>query len=114
MNFVPGRPFSGDNYNSLSVDSVCSEDGFAKLGIKPKSMGASARLFLGAQEDNAPLEPESRRGGPRQVRALNATPLSARSHLSRAVAGKAFAAAKIHSRNCATLGRVRKLFGHTK
>jgi NADH dehydrogenase len=55
MNFVPGRPFSGDNYRSLTVDSVCSEDGFAKLGIKPKSMAASARLFLGAQEDNARL-----------------------------------------------------------
>src|SRR5580700_6556597 len=55
LNFVPGRPFSGDNYRSLTVDSVCTEDGFAKLGIKPKSMGASARLFLGAQEDNARL-----------------------------------------------------------
>jgi uncharacterized protein YbjT (DUF2867 family) len=55
MNFVPGRPFSGDNYQSLKVDSVCSEDGFEKLGIKPKSMAASARYFLGAQEDNARL-----------------------------------------------------------
>jgi uncharacterized protein YbjT (DUF2867 family) len=55
MNFVPGRPFSGDNYKSLTVDSVCGEDGFAKLGIKPKSMSASARLYLGAQEDNARL-----------------------------------------------------------
>ena len=55
MNFAPGRPFSSDNYKSLTVDSVCSEDGFAKLGIKPQSMAASARLFLGAQEDNARL-----------------------------------------------------------
>jgi uncharacterized protein YbjT (DUF2867 family) len=55
MNFVPGRPFSGDNYRSLTVDSVSSEDGFARLGIKPQSMAASARLFLGAQEDNARL-----------------------------------------------------------
>ena len=55
MNFVPGRPFSSDNYRTLSVDSVCKEDGFAKLGITPKSMAASARLFLGAQEDNARL-----------------------------------------------------------
>jgi uncharacterized protein YbjT (DUF2867 family) len=55
MNFVPGRPFSSDNYRSLKVDSVCSEDGFAKLGIKPQSMAGSARLFLGAQEDNARL-----------------------------------------------------------
>ena len=28
---------------------------FTKLGIKPQSMAASARLFLGAQEDNARL-----------------------------------------------------------
>jgi NADH dehydrogenase len=55
MNFVPGRPFSGDNYRTLGVDSVCSEDGFARLGIKPKSMAACARLYLGAQEDNARL-----------------------------------------------------------
>ena len=55
MNFVPGRPFSSDNYRSLTVDSVVSEDGFAKLGIKPQSMVASARQFLGAFEDNARL-----------------------------------------------------------
>jgi len=55
MNFVPGRPFSSDNYRSLTVDSVCSEDGFARLGIKPQSMIASARQYLGALEDNARL-----------------------------------------------------------
>jgi uncharacterized protein YbjT (DUF2867 family) len=55
MDFVPGRPFSSDNYRSLKVDSVCSEDGFARLGIQPQSMAASARQFLGTQEDNARL-----------------------------------------------------------
>jgi uncharacterized protein YbjT (DUF2867 family) len=55
MNFVPGRPFSSDNYRSLTVDSVCNEDGFARLGIKPRSMAASARHLLGGQEDNARL-----------------------------------------------------------
>jgi len=55
MNFVPGRPFSSDNYRSLTVDSVCSDDGFAKLKIQPHSMAASARQFLGALEDNARL-----------------------------------------------------------
>ncbi len=55
MDFVPGRPFSSDNYRSLSVDSVCTDDGFAKLGIKPQSMVASARQYLGAFEDNARL-----------------------------------------------------------
>jgi uncharacterized protein YbjT (DUF2867 family) len=55
MDFVPGRPFSSDNYRSLTVDSVCTEDGFAKLGLKPQSMVASARQYLGALEDNARL-----------------------------------------------------------
>src|SRR6266404_1672339 len=55
MDFVPGRPFSSDNYRSLTVDSVCNEDGFAKLGVKPQSMVASARQYLGALEDNARL-----------------------------------------------------------
>jgi NADH dehydrogenase len=55
MNFVPGRPFSSDNYLSLTVDSVCTVDGFAELGIKPQSMAASARQYLGALEDNARL-----------------------------------------------------------
>jgi uncharacterized protein YbjT (DUF2867 family) len=53
MNFVPGRPFSTDNYRSLKVDSVCTEDGFAKLKIKPHSMVACALQYLGALEDNA-------------------------------------------------------------
>jgi uncharacterized protein YbjT (DUF2867 family) len=55
MDFVPGRPFSSDNYRSLTVDSVCAQDGFAKLGIKPQSMVASASQYLGALEDNARL-----------------------------------------------------------
>jgi NADH dehydrogenase len=55
MNFVPGRPFSSDNYRSLKVDSVCSEDGFAKLKMKPHSMAGAALQYLGAFEDNARL-----------------------------------------------------------
>jgi NADH dehydrogenase len=55
MDFVPGRPFSSDNYRSLCVDSVCDEDGFARLGMRPQSMVASARQYLGSLEDNARL-----------------------------------------------------------
>lgn len=55
MDFVPGRPFSSDNYRSMTVDSVCTDDGFARLGIKPQSMVAAARQYLGALEDNARL-----------------------------------------------------------
>jgi NADH dehydrogenase len=55
MDFVPGRPFSSDNYRSLTVDSVCAEDGFARLGLKPQSMPAAARQYLGGFEENARL-----------------------------------------------------------
>ncbi len=55
MNLVPGRPFSTDNFNSLKVDSVVTKDGFAALGLKPQSMVAAARQFLGSLEDNARL-----------------------------------------------------------
>jgi NADH dehydrogenase len=53
MDFVPGRPFSSDNYRSLTVDSVCGDDGFAQLGLRPRSMEGSAPEFLGARESNA-------------------------------------------------------------
>ncbi len=33
MDFVPGKPFSSDNFKSLKLDSVPAEDGFAALGI---------------------------------------------------------------------------------
>jgi hypothetical protein len=54
MDFVPGRPFSSDNYRSLTVDSVCTENGFARLGLQPQSMLASSQ-YLGAFEDNTRL-----------------------------------------------------------
>jgi uncharacterized protein YbjT (DUF2867 family) len=55
MDFVPGRPFSSDNYRSLTIDSVCSQDGFAQLGIRPEAMEGVARQYLGAFEDNSRL-----------------------------------------------------------
>ncbi len=71
MDFVPGRPFSSDNYRSLTVDSVCTEDGFAKLKLTPHSMVACARQYLGALEDNARLEPRPRCGRPVQGRVMS-------------------------------------------
>jgi uncharacterized protein YbjT (DUF2867 family) len=67
LNFVPGRPFSSDNYRSLKVDSVVSEDGFAKLKLKPHSMIASARQYLGAFEDNARLSRDRAAAGRAQA-----------------------------------------------
>jgi NADH dehydrogenase len=55
FDFVPGRPFSSDNYRSLSIDSVCTEDGCAALGIRPQAMEGVASQYLGSFEDNARL-----------------------------------------------------------
>ena len=63
MDFVPGRPFSSDNYRSLTVPSVCTQDGFGELGIKPQSMAGAARQYLGAFEDNARLSRSRARVG---------------------------------------------------
>ena len=35
MDFVPGKPFSTDNYRSLLTDSVGSTAGLRELGIMP-------------------------------------------------------------------------------
>jgi NADH dehydrogenase len=52
LNFVPGRPFSSDNYKSMLIDSVCSQNGFAAVGIEPQAMPGIAATYLGAAEDN--------------------------------------------------------------
>jgi uncharacterized protein YbjT (DUF2867 family) len=44
--FVPGKPFSTDNYRSLLVDSVCKVNGLARLGIQPQPFDAILPKFL--------------------------------------------------------------------
>lgn len=44
--FVPGKPFSTDNYKSLTVDSVCKVNGLARLGIRPQPLGAILPSYL--------------------------------------------------------------------
>jgi NADH dehydrogenase len=59
MEFVPGKPFSLDNYHSLLTDSVCHDDGCARLGLQPGSFRAWSPLWLhpgtapGARRDHA-------------------------------------------------------------
>lgn len=47
FDFVPGKPFSSDNYKSLLLDSVCSDNGLAELGIRPWGMSELAPKWLG-------------------------------------------------------------------
>lgn len=47
LEWVPGTPFSRDNYLSLQVDGVCASDGFAELGIEPTSVECVVPSYLG-------------------------------------------------------------------
>ena len=38
LGLLPGRPLTLDNFRSLTVDSVCTEDGFGRLGLTPRRM----------------------------------------------------------------------------
>jgi uncharacterized protein YbjT (DUF2867 family) len=55
MDFFPGKPFSTDNYKSLTIDSVCRENGFARFGITPTPMAAILATYLGAESLQARL-----------------------------------------------------------
>jgi uncharacterized protein YbjT (DUF2867 family) len=46
MGMLPGKPFSLDNFRSLTLDSVCREDGCRRLGITPSPMLAVLPTYL--------------------------------------------------------------------
>ncbi len=48
---VPGKPFSLDNLRSLTVASVCNENGFGELGIEPAKMGTVVPTYLSRHTD---------------------------------------------------------------
>lgn len=45
--YLPGKPFSYDNYLSLQADSVCRENGLMSLGITPTPVEAVVPGYLG-------------------------------------------------------------------
>ncbi len=47
LGLVPGKPFSLDNFRSLTLDSVCRENGFARLGIEPQRLATVLPTYLG-------------------------------------------------------------------
>ena len=44
--FVPGKPFSTDNYRSLKIDNVSDENGLDELGIEPRPMTGFVGAYL--------------------------------------------------------------------
>jgi uncharacterized protein YbjT (DUF2867 family) len=53
MGLLPGKPFSLDNFRSLTRDSICREDGCAALGIAPRPMLAVLPAYLAPQSVGA-------------------------------------------------------------
>jgi NADH dehydrogenase len=60
MDFVPGKPFSTDNFRSLQVDNVTQDNAFPRLGITPASIDAVVPGYLVESPRQARLD-ESRR-----------------------------------------------------
>ena len=46
MEWLPGKPFSMDNYRSLTVHSICDTNGFKALGIEPAALETLAPAWL--------------------------------------------------------------------
>jgi NADH dehydrogenase len=46
MDYVPGKPFSTDNYRSASLASVCDRDGLAALGIERTPLTGTVATYL--------------------------------------------------------------------
>lgn len=61
LEFVPGKPFSRDNYWSLQKDSVCAQNAFAMFGITPTAIDAVVPGYLGQR---------TTRGGYQRLRSL--------------------------------------------
>ena len=38
MGCLPGKPFTLDNFRSLTRDSICTDDGFARLGLPRRGL----------------------------------------------------------------------------
>lgn len=61
FDFVPGKPFSSDNYRSLKLDSVGAVDGLHRLGITPTRIGPQIATILGSRDVKQPRYDRYRR-----------------------------------------------------
>ncbi len=49
MDFVPGKPFSSDNYRSLQTDNTSVENSLWRFGISPRSIENTVPMYLGGK-----------------------------------------------------------------
>jgi len=60
LEWLPGKPFSLDNYRSLQSQAVCRNDGLQRLGIAPTPLEAVAPIYLGAHTVRSRFDAERR------------------------------------------------------
>jgi NADH dehydrogenase len=49
LGYLPGKPFSMDNYLSLQTDSLCQQNGLEALGIQPQGIEAVVPAYLAGE-----------------------------------------------------------------
>lgn len=62
MDFVPGKPFSTDNYRSLQTPNTSADNGLLRLGIKPRSIRSVVPAYLAKSARQSRLD-ASRQAG---------------------------------------------------
>lgn len=65
MDFVPGKPFSSDNYRSLQLDSVSQNNALPGLGITPQTVTNIVPAYLGRSFHQRRLDHWRQRVDPR-------------------------------------------------
>jgi hypothetical protein len=63
MDFVPGKPFSTDNYRSLQTDNTSVENSLWRFGISPRSVENTVPSYLGASGHQLKLDKCRRKEG---------------------------------------------------
>ena len=46
MEWIPGKPFSWDNYQSLKTDNISQSDGFSYFGVTPRSIDMVVPFYI--------------------------------------------------------------------
>ncbi len=63
MDFVPGKPFSSDNYLSLQIDNTSAENSLRRFGIKPRSLASIVPGYLVSSQHQHHLDEFRKRAG---------------------------------------------------
>lgn len=63
MDFVPGKPFSTDNYRSLQTPNTSDDNGLLRFGIRPRSIESLVPDYLGKGKHQRRLDAARRLAG---------------------------------------------------